>query len=67
MAKTLTPGTRITAKKRCCKDGPRCKKCPVVLKRLAGDGHLERVDRRTYRVIEIIPKSTMKSARRRAK
>ncbi|WP_372788026.1 hypothetical protein [Paraconexibacter sp.] len=67
MAKTRTPGARITAKKRCCKDGPRCKKCPVVLKRLAADGFLERIDRRSYRVIEIVPKSTLTSARRRAK
>ncbi len=67
MSKTLTPGKKITAKKRCCKDGPRCKKCPVVLKRLADDGYFERVDRRTYRVIEIVPKPALKAARRRAK
>jgi hypothetical protein len=31
-------GQTIVAKKRCCKSQPRCKRCPVVLRRL------ERVD-----------------------
>jgi hypothetical protein len=28
----------VTAKKRCCKSRPRCKRCPVVLRRLATAG-----------------------------
>lgn len=40
--------SRVRAKKKCCKDRPRCTTCPVVLKRLADAGHLERVDQRTY-------------------
>jgi len=67
MAKTLAPGTKITAKKRCCKDGPRCRKCPVVLKRLASDGYATRLGHRTYTIVEIVPKPALKSARRRAK
>ena len=67
MAKTLTPGTKVTAKKKCCKDGPRCRKCPVVLKRLETDGYVARLDRRTYKVIELVPKPALKAARRRAK
>ena len=67
MPKTLAPGKKITAKKKCCKDGPRCKKCPVVLKRLQVQGYYERLDTRPYKVIEIVPKSALKTARRRAK
>nr|WP_233243787.1 MULTISPECIES: hypothetical protein [Solirubrobacterales] len=67
MSKTLAPGKKITAKKKCCKDGPRCKKCPVVLKRLETQGYYERLDRRTYTVVEIVPKAALKAARRRAK
>jgi hypothetical protein len=29
---------RVKPKKKCCKDGPRCKRCPVVLKRLEDRG-----------------------------
>ncbi len=67
MTKTLAPGQKLTAKKKCCKDGPRCRKCPVVLKRLQVQGYCERLDTRTYKVIEIVPKSALKTARRRAK
>ena len=52
-----------TAKKSCCKDEPRCKKCPVVLKRLEGVGLAERVDKRTYVVVDVIPKKTLKALR----
>jgi hypothetical protein len=58
---------KITAKKKCCKDGPRCRRCPVVLKRLEDQGYYERLDRRTYKIIEIVPKPALKAARRRAK
>ncbi|HEU4947816.1 MAG TPA: hypothetical protein VFT31_11740 [Kribbella sp.] len=52
-----------TAKKKCCKDKPRCKKCPVVLKRLVDRGCAERLDQRQYRVDEGIPKAVLKKAR----
>jgi hypothetical protein len=53
----------VTAKKTCCKDKPRCKKCPVVLKRLAAAGLAERVDKRTYVVASGVRKADMKAAR----
>lgn len=54
-----------TAKKKCCKDKPRCKKCPVVLKRLADAGCAERLDLRDYVVDKKIPKKVLKKARAR--
>lgn len=67
MAKPPAPGTTLKAKKRCCKDRPRCKRCPVVLKRLEADGLLRREGPRTYTVVEIVPKGALKAARRRGK
>jgi hypothetical protein len=58
--------TKITAKKKCCKDKPRCKKCPVTLKRLEGMGLAKRTGRRTYVMIDVVPKSALKQARARA-
>ncbi len=55
---------KVKAKKTCCKDQPRCKKCPVVLKRLEAVGFAERVDRRTYLVVDVIPKQELKAVRR---
>ncbi|TCO52197.1 hypothetical protein EV646_1011194 [Kribbella antiqua] len=55
----------MTAKKKCCKDKPRCKKCPVVLKRLADAGCAERCDLRHYLVDKKIPKKVLKKARQR--
>jgi hypothetical protein len=52
----------ITVKKRCCKSDPRCKRCPVVAKRLAAAGMAQRTGRRTY-VIDA-PKKAIKRARR---
>ena len=55
--------TTVIAKKSCCKDKPRCKKCPVVLKRLADAGLAERKDKRTYVIENGIPKKVLKAAR----
>jgi adenine-specific DNA glycosylase len=55
----------IRAKKTCCKDDPRCKRCPVVLKRLAAAGHAEREDRRSYTLADKPPKKALKAARAR--
>jgi hypothetical protein len=55
----------MTAKKKCCKDKPRCKKCPVVLKRLADCGCAERLDCRHYIVDKKVPKLILKQARAR--
>lgn len=56
----------VTAKKKCCKDKPRCKKCPVVLNRLEKAGHAERLSRRDYRVSKKkLPSKVMDAARQR--
>ena len=56
-------GAVVTTKKSCCKDKPRCKRCPVVLKRLADAGLAERVDKRTYVVSGAVKKRDLKAAR----
>ena len=58
----MAPGREIKVKKRCCKSDPRCKRCPVVARRLAAAGLAERTGRRTY-VIDA-PKRAVKRARR---
>jgi hypothetical protein len=55
----------IKAKKRCCKDRPRCKKCPVVLKRLANEGVATRLDKRRYELSPELGKKQLKAARKR--
>jgi hypothetical protein len=58
-------GKTVTAKKKCCKDQPRCKACPVVLKRIADAGFAERVDLRTYARTGKPPKPVVAAARAR--
>jgi hypothetical protein len=61
-------GTRpVKAKKKCCKDKPRCAECPVVLLRLARMGYAEQdPDRpRRYAVAKDVPKKAMLVARQR--
>ncbi|MCW3002319.1 MAG: hypothetical protein JWQ20_1617 [Conexibacter sp.] len=53
----------LKVKKSCCKSDPRCKRCPVVAKRLAAAGFAERTGRRTY-VVDA-PKKAIKAARRK--
>jgi hypothetical protein len=55
----------IKAKKKCCKSGPRCKRCPVVCKRLEAAGYLERKSKRRWQVIEMPRKKALKAARAR--
>ena len=61
----LAAETAVKTKKRCCKDGPRCKKCPVVWKRLETAGYAERADLRHYVVTLPVPKKALKAARAR--
>lgn len=56
-------GTRIKTKKRCCKSRPRCKRCPVVCKRLEPLGYTERESKRTWHMVVIPPKKVLKAAR----
>jgi hypothetical protein len=57
---------KVTAKKKCCKDQPRCAKCPVVLMRLEKLGYAEPTkDKRGYKVKRNVPKKVMLVARQR--
>ncbi|WP_157987566.1 hypothetical protein [Jiangella endophytica] len=53
----------MKAKKKCCRDRPRCKVCPVVLKRLADAGLLERESKRRYSFDAKPPKAAVAAAR----
>jgi hypothetical protein len=57
-------GDQVRCKKKCCKSGTRCKRCPVVWKRLAKQGYATRESKLSYVVIDVVPKRTMRSARR---
>ncbi len=58
-------GTKaVKVKTKCCKDTPRCKKCPVVLKCLAKQGLAEREGDR-YILAKDVPKKALKAARAR--
>jgi hypothetical protein len=55
----------VKPKKRCCKSKPRCRRCPVVCKRLAADGLAERRGDGRYVLVEVLPKKRLKAARTR--
>jgi hypothetical protein len=57
------PGDEVKCKRKCCKSGPRCKKCPVVWKKLSNQGYAERSGKRRYVVIDVVPKRALKAAR----
>ena len=56
----------VKAKRKCCKSNPRCKRCPVVFKRLEAAELAERVGKRRWTVSPELKKKTLKKARRRA-
>ena len=61
-------GAKLTkAKKKCCKDKPRCAQCPVVLMRLEKMGYAEQdADKpRRFTVDTNVPKKAMLIARQR--
>jgi hypothetical protein len=58
----VTRPREVKVKKRCCTSDPRCRRCPVVAKRLASAGLAERNGSRTY-VVDA-PKKAVKRARR---
>lgn len=60
------PALTIKTKKSCCKSGPRCKRCPVVLKRLERADLAERTGKRTFELRVELSKKQLKRARRRA-
>jgi hypothetical protein len=57
-------GKRVVTKKRCCRDRPRCKKCPVAWKRLETAGLAEREDRRVFHGGPSLTKKDLKTARK---
>jgi hypothetical protein len=63
VARMRDPGDVIRCKRKCCRSGPRCKRCPVVWKKLARQGYAQRDGKRSYVVIELVPKRAVKSAR----
>ena len=58
-------GKAIKTKKRCCKSGPRCKRCPVVCKRLEKLGYAERESKRHWTLVAMPPKKVLAGARTR--
>jgi hypothetical protein len=61
----MAAATLVKTKKKCCKDNPRCRKCPVVWKRLEMQGLAEREDRRIYHASPELKKKQLKAARGR--
>lgn len=57
MAKEIKP------KKRCCKSRPRCKRCPIMLKRLESRGLAERRGNR-FAIAKAARKKDLKAARK---
>ena len=55
----------VKTKKKCCKDDPRCKRCPIVWKRLAHAGLAERKGKHEYRPDSALHKRNVKAARAR--
>jgi hypothetical protein len=53
----------VKAKKKCCKSTPRCKACPVVLKRLADAGFAERESKKRFLFPAKVPKKALTRAR----
>jgi hypothetical protein len=53
----------VKPKKKCCKSRPRCKKCPVVCKRLASEGLAHRKPNGSYVIHIKVPKKVLKAAR----
>ena len=55
---------RVKTKKKCCKSGPRCKRCPVVCKRLEREGLAVRESKRVWTLVDVT-KPALKAARAR--
>jgi hypothetical protein len=53
----------VKPKKRCCKSRPRCKKCPVVCKRLVNAGLAEQRPNGTFVLNVHVKKKALKAAR----
>ena len=60
--KDLAPRV-VKVKGKCCKSRPRCKKCPVVCKRLSNQGLAERMPNGSYVLSIDVSKKVLKAAR----
>jgi hypothetical protein len=56
-------GKAIKAKRGCCQSNPRCKRCPVVCKRLERLGYAERESKRHWTLVVLPPKKVLAGAR----
>ncbi len=65
MPKVEPKPKKVVPKAKCCKDKPRCKRCPVVLKRLEQAGLAERKPAGAYRVDPDLTKKQLKVFRAR--
>ncbi len=54
----------VKPRKKCCKSRPRCKRCPVVWKRLEAQGMAERQSKRVWVLVDVA-KPALKAARAR--
>jgi hypothetical protein len=61
----VSKATIVKPKKRCCKDKPRCKKCPVVCKRLTTQGYAIKLDDGRFMLEAGLRKKALKAARAR--
>ena len=57
------PGDLVKCKRKCCKSGKRCKKCPVVCKRLSKAGLAEKLPNGSYVLHVDVSKKALKAAR----
>lgn len=55
----------VRTKKKCCKSGPRCKRCPAAMKRLSKRGLATRIGKRSYVIHLEATKKDLKAARAR--
>lgn len=56
---------KVKVKKKCCKSGPRCKRCPAALRKLERQGLARRTGKRSYVIHLEATKKDIKRARRR--
>ena len=58
-------GTLVKTKKKCCKSGPRCKRCPAAMRKLERAGLATRTSKRHYLISLDATKKDLKKSRRR--
>ena len=61
----MPKGREVKTKKKCCKSGPRCKRCPAAMKKLERRGLATRVSKRHYVVSFEATKKDLQLARAR--